>query len=140
MIRNIKSKNSSSCTRSIVSTFYVSGLAIIAAVMLASCASTPPPNSQITAAETAIKLAEQAQVTDYASPELVDARKYLADAKAEVNAKNMTRAARFAQRAQVNAELATAKTAAVKAKEINDELQKGTSAVKQELQRNEGAK
>lgn len=108
------------------------------AMLLAACASTPPPNSQITAAETAIAHAEQAQVADYASPELVQARKDLADAKTEVAEKNMTRAARAAQKAQLNAELAAAKTAVVKAKEVNEELQKGTSAIKQELQRNEG--
>lgn len=122
------------------SKIYTYGTVIFAAFVLAACASTPPPNSQITAAESAITHAEQAQVTDYASPELVEARKNLADAKAEINNKNMTRAARLAQKAQLNAELATAKTAAVKAKEVNDEMQKSTSVIKQELQRNEGAK
>jgi len=122
------------------SKMYTYSAAVFAAFLLAACASTPPPNSQIAAAESAISHAEQAQVTDYASPELVEARKNLADAKAEVNEKNMTRAARLAQKAQLNAELAIAKTAAVKAKEVNDEMQKSTSVIKQELQRNEGAK
>ncbi|MFO1388455.1 DUF4398 domain-containing protein [Cellvibrio sp.] len=130
MMWNIKFNNANT-----LKTFCAAGTLIF----ISGCASTPPPDSQITAAETAIKLAEQAQVTDYASPELVEARKYLADARTEISEKNMTRAARFAQRAQLNAELATAKTAAVKAKEVNDELQKGTSVIKQELQRNEGA-
>lgn len=140
MMWNIKTRETVGRRNSIFSKCHLASTTVIASILLTACASTPPPNSQITAAETAIKLAEQAQVTDYASPELVEARKYLADAKTEIGEKNMTRAARFAQRAQLNAELATAKTAAVKAKEVNDELQKSTSVIKQELQRNEGAK
>lgn len=139
MIRNISNVDLRKLFFSIRSNLFTYCSLAFSAVVLAACASTPPPNSQITAAETAIAHAEQAQVTDYASPELVEARKNLADAKAEVSDKNMTRAARLAQKAQLNAELATAKTAAVKAKEVNVELQKSTNVIQQELQRNEGA-
>lgn len=138
MMRNVKYFNSQTPGKLFLSKKYAISAGVLFSFLMAACASTPPPNSQITAAETAITHAEQAQVADYASPELVDARKNLAAAKAEIAEKNMTTAARLAQKAQLNAELATAKTAAVKAKEVNDELQKSTSVIKQELQRNQG--
>ncbi|GGY77782.1 hypothetical protein GCM10011613_22950 [Cellvibrio zantedeschiae] len=139
MIRNIKYLHAREFNHLFLSKIRTVGSAVIAAIVLAACASTPPPNSQITAAETAIAHAEQAQVADYSSPELVEARKHLAAAKAEVADKNMTTAARLAQKAHLNADLAMAQAATAKAKEVNDELQKGNSVIKQELQRNQGA-
>src|SRR3954466_15566166 len=105
---------------------------------MVACASTPPPTQQITAAESAISHAEQAQVADFASPELSEAREKLAAARTAVSKDEMTHAARFAEQAQLNADLAAAKAEVAKAKAVNDELRKGTSAVKQELQRNTG--
>lgn len=138
MIWNIKHLEPAIVRKNLFSTSYVVSSMAIASLMLAACSSTPPPNSQITAAESAISHAEQAQVADYASPELVEARKDLAAAKAEVADKHMTTAARLAQKAEINADLATAKASAVKAKSVNDELQKSTTVIKQELQRNTG--
>jgi len=117
---------------------HVCCMAVLASSLIMACASTPPPTRQLTAAESAISHAEQAQVADYASPELVEARENLADARAAVANKEMTRAARLAQKAELNANLATAKTAAVKAKTVNDEMQKSTTVIKQEMQRNQG--
>lgn len=138
MIRNIQELDSTAFCKLFFSKAHVVSTAAVISLFFAACSSTPPPNSQITAAETAIKHAEQAQVVDYASPELVEARQNLAAAKTEITEKNMTTAARLAQKAQLNADLAAAKTSVVKAKAVNDELQKGTNAVKQELQRNQG--
>ncbi len=138
MIRNINDREEKSFLNSAFPNSFVLSMVAIASLVMAACASTPPPNSQITAAETAIAHAEQAQVADYSSPELVEARKNIAAAKAEVAEKNMTTAARLAQKAQLNAELAMAKLSVVKAKTVNDEMQKSTNVIKQELQRNEG--
>jgi hypothetical protein len=110
----------------------------IASFFLVACASVPPPSQQIAAAEMAIAHAEQAQVADYSSPELVDAREKLTAARAAVAEKNMTTAARLAEQAELNADLASAKATAAKAKTVNDEMQKSTSVIKQEMQRNPG--
>jgi len=109
--------------------------------LLSACASTPKaPNEALQAAELAISTAEQARVADYASPELGEAREKLTAARLEVEKKNMTKAARLAEESKVDAELATAKASAAKAKEVNDELQKSNTVLKQELQRSTGAK
>lgn len=138
MIRNIECLKPKILCKIFMSKTYSVSTAALVSLLMVACASAPPPNTQITAAESAISHAEQAQVADYSSPELVEARKDLAAAKAEIAEKNMTTAARFAQKAELNADLAAAKAAAVKAKTVNDEMQKSTTVIKQEMQRNTG--
>lgn len=116
-------------------------LAAVAAVflMFAACASTPDaPDRELQAAEMAITNAEQARVADYASAELSDARENLRAARRAVQQEEMVLAKRLAQQSRVNAELALAKAEAIKAEAINDEMQKSTDALKQEMQRNSG--
>ena len=108
--------------------------------LLSGCASTPrAPTEALRAAEVAIANAEQARVADYASPELAEARQKLGDARLAVQKEQMVSAERLAQQAKVDAELATAKASAAKAKAVNEELQKSNSVLQQELQRNTGA-
>jgi outer membrane PBP1 activator LpoA protein len=111
---------------------------VMASVLLVACASTPPPTQQITAAEVAIAHAEQAQVADYASPELGEAREKLTAARAAVVKEDMKTAKRLAEQSALDADLATAKLNAAKAKTVNDEMLKSTSVIKQEMQRNPG--
>ncbi|MES2824508.1 MAG: DUF4398 domain-containing protein [Pseudomonadota bacterium] len=111
------------------------------ALLLSACASTPkPPTQALQAAETAISNAEQARVADYASPELVEAREKLTAARLAVEKEDMLAAHRFAEQARVDAELALAKQNAAKAKAVNEEMQKGISTLKQEMNRNTGVK
>jgi len=111
------------------------------ALMLSSCASKPlPPTQALQAAELAISNAEQARVADYASQELVEAREKLTAARLAVEKEDMVGAHRFAEQARVDAELALAKQNAAKAKAVNEEMQKGISTLKQEMNRNTGAK
>lgn len=106
-------------------------------LMLSACASTPqPPTQALQAAELAIANAEKARVADYASPELTQARENLAAAQGAVRNEEMVLALRLAERSRVDAELASAKAGAAKAKAVNDEMQKSTDALKQEMQRN----
>ena len=86
----------------------------------------------------AISSAEQARVADYVSPELGDARDNLSAARRAVQQEDMVLAKRLAQQSRVNAEFAIAKAEAIKAKAINDEMQKSTDALEQEMQRNSG--
>jgi hypothetical protein len=110
-------------------------------MFLAGCASTPKaPTQALQAAELAIANAEQARVADYASLELTDARKNLTAARSAVQREEMVLAKRLADQSRVNAELATAKAEEAKAKEVNEEMQKSTDALKQEMQRNSGDK
>jgi hypothetical protein len=108
-------------------------------LLLAACASEPKaPTHALQAAETAIASAEQARVAEYASLELNEARSKLTAARNEVKNENMVLAERLANESRVNAELASARTGAAKAAEVNDEMKQGTRDIEQEMQRNTG--
>jgi hypothetical protein len=108
-------------------------------LVLTACATEPlPPDQELQAAALAITSAEQARVADYASPELGEAREKLAAANAAAQQKNMVDAKRLAEQSRLDAELATAKAEAIKAKTVNDEMKKGTESLQQEMQRNTG--
>lgn len=113
---------------------------LIAIVGLAACASAPlPPTSELQAAELAIASAEQDQVADYALPELNDARKNLDAARIAVSNEDMVLASYLATESAANAQLASARTEMLKAKAVNEEMQKSIDTLKMELQRNSGA-
>lgn len=117
------------------------GIAAMGLLMLAACATVPlPPTEALQAAEMAISNAEKARVADYASPELGQARDSLAAAHSAVEQQNMVLAARLAEQSQVNAQLAVAKAESAKAKVVNDEMSKSIDTLKQEMQRNPGAR
>ena len=111
-------------------------MSALAALALVACASTPPPTDQLARAESAIKRAEEARVADYASPDLKAAREKLASARAAVTRDEMALAARLAEQARVDAEVATAKAEAAKAQSNIEELQKANAAIQQESLRN----
>lgn len=113
---------------------------LMAALALGACASMPPPTSSLQAAHQAIAGAEQAEAGRYAPGELGEARAKLASADAAVSAQRMTMAARLAEESQVEAELATSKSAEVKAKAVNDEMRRSTSILIEEMQRGSGEK
>lgn len=107
---------------------------------LAACASTAlPPSESLLAAELAISNAEQAGVADYASVELTAARKKMANANAAVQNGKMEEAQRFAEQARADADLAAAKAEFAKTQEVNNDMLKSMTTLKQEMQRNSGA-
>lgn len=109
-------------------------------LFLAACASTPPaPTASLQAAAQAIAAAERAEAGAHAAGELASARSKMASANAAVTEEEMIVAGRLADEARAEAELATAKTAAVKAAAVNDEMKSSTAALIQEMQRNAGA-
>lgn len=114
--------------------------AIAGIFALSACATTPePPTRALQAAESAIASAEQDRVATYASAELREAREKLSAARAEVREEDMVTARYLAEEALVHAELASAQAEEVKAKAVNDEMQKSIDTLKQEMQRNSGA-
>jgi hypothetical protein len=115
---------------------YMATLAL--SVLLTACSTPQAPNEALQAAELAIATAEQARVADYASPELGLARDKLTAAREAVIKEEMVSAARLAEQARADAELASAKAEAAKAQEVNDELGKNINTLEQELQRNSG--
>jgi len=118
------------------------GAALLLCVLtLAACASVPKaPTEAIQAAELAIANAEKARVADYASTELRGAREDLTAAHTAVQQEKMDLALRLAESSQAAAQLATAKAESAKAQVVNDEMKKSIDTLKQEMQRNEGAR
>ena len=110
-------------------------------LMLGACASTPPaPTARLQAAQRAISTAEGAEAGRYAAVELAESRTELASADRAVAEQRMIMAAQFADQSRVEAELASARTAEVKAKAVNEEMTRSTSTLIEEMQRTTGAK
>jgi len=115
------------------------GTAMVSMLLLGGCASKPvPPTAELQAAEQAITSAERARVADYASVELSEARDKLSAARSAVQEEKMVKAQRLAQQSRVDAELASAKAEVAKARVVNEQMQKGTDTLKQEMQRTTG--
>jgi len=113
--------------------------AVTTVFALGACASTPPaPTARLQAAQQAISTAEQANAGKFAPNELGAARTRLASANEAVTAKKMVEAERLADQSRADAELASAKTTAVQAKAVNDEMLRGTSTLIEEMKRNSG--
>jgi len=113
-------------------------LGLTGVLALGACASAPPPTASLQAARQAISEADRAEAGHYASAELGDARTKLTSANNAVAGKNMTKAERLADESRAEAELASAKTAKVKANTVNDEMRHSTSTLIEEMQRNSG--
>jgi hypothetical protein len=109
------------------------------ALIVTACASTPPaPTAQLQAAQSAISNAERTDASRHAAGELGEARAKLASANTAVQEEEMLVAARLADESRVEAELAAAKTASVKARIVNDEMKSSTGTLIDEMQRNTG--
>jgi hypothetical protein len=110
-------------------------------LILGACATMPPdPTVAIKAAEQAIAVADRTRIADAASPELSEAREKLAAAQTEVQAMRLVEAERLAVESRADAELASARNEATKAKAVNDEIKQSTVTLSQEMQRNSGVK
>jgi hypothetical protein len=119
--------------------------AVCSVFTIAACASTPPePTVALKAAEQAIAAADRTRIADAASPELSEAREKLTAAQAAAQNEKlkdrMIVAERLALESRADAELASAKNEAAKAKAVNDEIKQSTATLSQEMQRNTGAK
>jgi hypothetical protein len=120
--------------------FRATGLAA-GLILIGACASAPPaPTESLQAARGAIETAEKADAGRYAAVELGEARKRLASADASVSEEKMSLAERFAQESRAQAELASSKTAAAKANEVNDEMKRSTETLIEEMKRTSGGR
>ena len=114
---------------------------LLATALLAGCASTPPvPTANLQAAQQAIANAERVEAGRYAAGDLGSARTKLASADTAVTEKHMDLAAQFADEARAEAELASARASASKAKTVNDEMKSSTGTLVEEMKRNSGEK
>lgn len=105
-------------------------------MLVGACASAPlVPDSALDGAKVAISNADKAGAGQYANADLAEARARLVLADNAVKDEDMVVAERFARESQVQAELASARTAAAKAAAVNRDMERGTEAMTEEMQR-----
>jgi hypothetical protein len=110
--------------------------AVAAAAVVASvgCASAPQPNADLVGAHTLVSQAEQSGAQQYASSDLEAARSELRQADQDAKDKPVL-AIRLAQESSVDAELALARTRALKAEQALKEVNSGTATLRSESER-----
>lgn len=106
-------------------------------ITISSCASSRPPTDSLARTQAAINQAEQVGARDYAPLEIREAKKKLETAKELVASKQYEKASRLADEAEVDAELAEAKTLSGKAQKAVKELRESIKVLKQEIARNQ---
>jgi Domain of unknown function (DUF4398) len=111
------------------------GLWLGSALLLASCASTPPPDARMAVATAAVAQATAAGGSEFAPAEMRMARDKLQRATLAVTAKDYAGADVLAEQAQVDAQLAEAKAESAKARKAADALQEGSRVLREELDR-----
>ncbi|HEU5135701.1 MAG TPA: DUF4398 domain-containing protein [Steroidobacteraceae bacterium] len=104
----------------------------------AAIAAPPVPVTNLQAAQQAIANAERVDAATHAGVELGEARGKLSAAQLAVEDKKMVVAQRFADEARAGAELAAAKSGAVKALAINEDIKRSTATLVDEMQRKSG--
>jgi len=111
------------------------GLAGTTLFLTAGATVPEPPVAALAEARVAISTAEKDNAAQYAGPALTEARQQLVQANAAVASEQMTEADRYARQARIAAELASARTEAAKAAEVNQQMSEGADVLNEEIRR-----
>ena len=106
-----------------------------AVLVLAACASTPPPTAQMALATAAVASATAAGGVEMAPAEMALSREKLRRAQTALDAKDHDTALLLSQQAQADAQLAQAKAEAEKARRSALALQEAGRALREEMAR-----
>ena len=108
---------------------------LIVAFSLASCTSTLPPTGQISISNDVIRKANAAGGMEFAPLQLNSAKQKMVYAEKAMQEKKFELAYQLAQEAQVEAELALAKTATAKAQQEANALSEDSRILRHEIDR-----
>ncbi len=108
----------------------------VVAFGIVACAATPMPVDKLAVARTAVERAEQAQAAQFAQVELTTARNKLAAAQAAADKRDADVAARMADQAEVDAQLAEFTARARQQEELVNQMDAGLRDLRQETLRN----
>jgi len=103
---------------------------------IVACASTPMPADKLALAKSSVDRAEQAQAAQFAQVELTTARNKLAAAQTAADKRDAELAARMADQAQVDAQLAEFTARAKQQEQLAAEMDKSMSDLRSESLRN----
>jgi septal ring factor EnvC (AmiA/AmiB activator) len=106
---------------------------------IVACASTPMPVDKLAVAKSAVERAEQAQAAQFAQVELTSARNKLAAAQAAADKRDADVAARMADQAEVDAQLAEFTARAKQQEQLVSEMDASLRDLRNEALRNSGA-
>ncbi len=109
--------------------------AVLSALLLGACATTPPPDAEIAISNAALNSAVTAGAADAAPDELRMAREKLDRAKVQRDSKHNDVALALAREATVDAHLAESKALAAKSRKSADDLQAANRALADEVNR-----
>jgi len=102
---------------------------------LAACATTEPPTDQVAVTNAALAHAVAAGSVEFAPTEIALARDKMVRANAAMVAKDYDGARALAQQAQLDAQLAEAKTQAIKARSSAKAVQEDAQVLREEISR-----
>ena len=111
------------------------GGALLAAAVLAGCASTPIPNEKIAVAKASVQRAEQSGAPEFAPVEMAAARDKLNRAEKAAADREAQPATVLAEQADVDAQLAEATAAQQRAHKAATEFDASMQALRQESMR-----
>ncbi len=106
-----------------------------ATLLLAACASIPPPTDSLAVARSLVNQAQQMGANQAAPAQLQSARDKLAQADTAMNQHDYGRARALAEEAQVDAQLSMTTARAVNARRAAAEVEQSNRVLGQELQR-----
>lgn len=117
-----------------VATF--SAAALLAASALGGCASEPKPTAQLVRASTLVSQAEKDEAQRYAAADLQRARDELSSAQTAESDGKYENARDLADKAAVDADLASARASSGKARQSAEQVHHSLDTLKQQLQQN----
>ena len=116
--------------------YFRNKIVVIAAVILmAGCASTPPPTEQMATSRAAISNANSAEASAYAPLQLKAAMEKMEAAERAMVEKNYTLARTMAEQAQVDAQLAAETSRSAKTQKAAQTIQEDSHVLREELDR-----
>jgi hypothetical protein len=107
----------------------------LATLLIAACASTPPPNADIAVSSAAVNSAISAGAAESAPEELRMAREKLERARSQLAAERYESAQALAREATVDARLAESKALAAKSRKSASDLQDANRVLAEEINR-----
>ena len=114
----------------------LSAMALLACGLGAGCATQGPvPTEQLTMARTLVEQADKANAQRYAPADLQRAHDELSSAEKAVNDRKYDDTRRYAENAQVDADLASARASSGEAQRAAQEVNRSIDSLKQESER-----
>ena len=111
------------------------GIVAATAILMAACASTPPPLAEMAVARVAVSDANRAGANELAPVQLKSAMDKMNAAEKEMAAENYALAQELAEQAEVDAKLAAATANSVKAQKAADAVQEDSRVLRKEIDR-----